>query len=272
MKESKIEVLLSLSIIIVLMSVCTFMLTSCSIENNIDSESGTPQTTGETEEETTEEPPVKLQYNLQDYVGIYSNGQSRVIITSREESKKNNINVSVSISYAPEDTLTFWDIAGIFETNPAVIRYINGVFYEGEGEATYTDGSGRFVFNDSSSFIWEDDKDGIGNGETFTKCEPYIDKDFVGTWKIEGSYKLNVDGSQTDLEQYYKLNEDGSYTYRDDSEGKIIEGKWATVEVPFGDETQYYILPDDENTPMLRYLPHLGCLNADHYHDYYRSD
>ena len=231
------------------------------------------ETSSETRE-TTEDTPVKEQYNLEDYLGIYSNGQSGVKIIKDYSDEASESSVLIFVGWAWDGKVSRdWKMYGTFDSETASINYNKSDLIEyldsNYSESKYTDdyGSGRFICNEDGSIKWEDDKDGIGNGETYTRCEPHMDKDFVGVWK--------------ENETYCTLNEDGNYSYyRGVYPKKEENGKWAVVEVPYGDDTRVYVVlyndarsaPDYDNGEYLLYNEQEDGLTYAEYNILYRSD
>ena len=208
------------------------------------------------------------EYDLKDLVGVYSNGQSNIIIRRRMDSDDDDKEVSITIRGTSEETPMLWTMNGSFDSGTATISYNEGDYYEAPAsgdsnklDIQYSDGSGSFVFKNNVSFIWEDDKDGAGNGEIFTKCESHADKAFAGIWQRSSG-------------EYYELNEDGSYSFNVDSE-QVREGSWAVIEAPFGDETRYYIITLDDSRELFeysKYSENVDCMLLNNTNIFFRGD
>ena len=206
------------------------------------------------------------EYDLKDLVGVYSNGQSNIIIRKRMDTDFDDMEVGVTVKWASVETPMVWNMNGSYDPGTATINYNEGNYYEGPAsdgsnklDIKYSDGSGRFIFEDNTSFIWEDDKDGAGDGEIFNSCVSYADQEFAGIWRRSTG-------------EYYELNEDGSYSFVSGEQN--TEGRWAVIEAPFGDETRYYIILDDNKDlfEYSKYSENVDCILLNNTNIFFRGD
>lgn len=143
------------------------------------------------ENSKTEEP----KYDINDFVGEYSNGRAGVTITAEGD------NMSVFIHWSSSATMySEWTMSGEFDETTGVMEYADAeVTHYGYDEyyeimededlvlpEDYTNGTGRLIFNNDDSkttFIWQDDMEDAGKDQVFEQTKGLIRSGlFIGDW------------------------------------------------------------------------------------------
>lgn len=146
----------------VLAATLTFALAGCSAK---PSDSGSQ---GSTETATVEDG----QNPVMNFIGNYAADRATVSVQCKGTS-----DAFVSIVWSSSDSETSeWTMSGTLDTNTLKVSYTDGVrvdsVFDENGNSTdtvvYRDGTGTITFDESGNLTWDDEKEHVADGMTFS--------------------------------------------------------------------------------------------------------